>query len=312
MQASLAAPRRAISGEAVPLLDPRGARVVLGSQPGAPLAPISPSAASLFGPRGACLAAAGGPLFVCDTGHHRVLVWMKAPVSDDTPADFVIGQPAFTTEGRRMLNVPTGVAFGEGVLAVADAWNHRVLLWRGIPQAWDEPPAVALSLGLFWPYGVALHDGALYVADTGNRRVLAWDCIPESDRPADRVLRQNMRWPHALAFAQDEAFVADAGAHRIVGAGGEIGEDLNMPYGLAVSGRRLIVADTANSRLLGFELGGSRRYLAGQPSLADKGDNRWGAAVRDSLCWPYGVAACGGTLVVADSGNNRVLLWDLA
>jgi len=34
--------------------------------------------------------------------------------------------------------------------------------------------------------------------------------------------------------------------------------------------------------------------------------------VRDSLCWPYNVATRGDTLVVADSGNNRVLLWEAA
>jgi hypothetical protein len=52
--------------------------------------------------------------------------------------------------------------------------------------------------------------------------------------------------------------------------------------------------------------------LAGQHSFADKGDNLWGAAVNDSLCWPYSAVASGETIVVADSGNNRVLLWDAA
>lgn len=43
-----------------------------------------------------------------------------------------------------------------------------------------------------------------------------------------------------------------------------------------------------------------------------KGDNRWALATRDSLCWPHGVAACGETLAIADSGKSRVVLWDLA
>jgi hypothetical protein len=91
------------------------------------------------------------------------------------------------------------------------------------------------------------------------------------------------------------------------------GEHLNMPYGVTGSGERLIVADTANSRLLGFDLeGGEARWLAGQNSFNDKGENRWKFATRNSVCWPYAVAACGNTLVVADSGNNRVLLWDMA
>ena len=52
--------------------------------------------------------------------------------------------------------------------------------------------------------------------------------------------------------------------------------------------------------------------LAGQHGFADKGDNRWQAAARDSLCWPYNVAASDDTAVIADSGNNRVLLWEAA
>ena len=46
--------------------------------------------------------------------------------------------------------------------------------------------------------------------------------------------------------------------------------------------------------------------------FTDKGDNRWGLPVRDSLCWPYDVACCGETLIIADAGNNRVLLWEAA
>ena len=92
---------------------------------------------------------------------------------------------------------------------------------------------------------------------------------------------------------------------------------LNMPYGLAVQDHRLVVADTANSRLVGFDkdslaIGGAAARLAGQRDFTEKGDNRWGPPARDSLCWPYGVAACEDTLIVADSGNNRVLVWEAA
>ena len=90
-----------------------------------------------------------------------------------------------------------------------------------------------------------------------------------------------------------------------------------MPYGLTVQGEMLVVTDTANSRLLGFELDGLAMdspalALAGQSMFSDKGDNRWRAASRDSLCWPYSASACGDLLVVADAGNNRILLWDAA
>ena len=85
---------------------------------------------------------------------------------------------------------------------------------------------------------------------------------------------------------------------------------MNMPYGLCVRDDRLIVTDTANSRLLGFDLpdvrmDASASRLAGQPDFTRKGDNRWVPAARDSLCWPYGLAASGSTVAIADSGNNQ-------
>jgi hypothetical protein len=374
------------------LLAPGGARVALGGSVEADglVKPISPGPSTMFGPRGAWLTAAGGPLFVCDTGHHRLLVWRQVPETDNAPADFLFGQPDFSKEGRNArseigpvtLNVPTGVCAVGGVLAVADAWNHRVLIWHGYPDTANRPADVVLGQAdfrqglanrgadhpgadtLYWCYGVAIADGKLIVADTGNRRMLVWNEIPSADgTPADLVLGQRdfssrdenagegggsrgMRWPHAVAVAVGSLFVADAGNNRVMawlnwprangaacdfvlGQADASGVDINrsayyptaaamsMPYGMCAQAERLIVADTANSRLLGFEwdhlaMGVGASRLAAQHTFESKGDNRWTHAARDSLCWPYGVAACAGTLVVADSGNNRVLLWEVA
>jgi len=92
---------------------------------------------------------------------------------------------------------------------------------------------------------------------------------------------------------------------------------LNMPYGIATLPRHLVVADTANSRVLGYdlaavEMGMCADRLAGQREFHQKGENRWERLDRFGLCWPYGIATCGDTAIVADSGNNRVLLWKAA
>ncbi len=174
-------------GAPVSFLAEAGPKVVLGGETGADglAEPIRPSAASLFGPRGGCLAAESGPLFVCDTGHHRVLVWRRTPDTDQAPADLVIGQPDFAHEGRNAkgavgsatLNVPTGIAAAPGVLAVANSWNHRVLIWHGLPERSNQPADVVLGQAdfdgalanrgtdapradtLFWCYGVAIAGG---------------------------------------------------------------------------------------------------------------------------------------------------------
>jgi hypothetical protein len=375
--------------EARAMLEPRGAAVILGGSAaaGGLAAPIVPGAATLFGPRAACLASPAGPLYVSDTGHHRLLVWSARPGEDSAPADVVVGQPSFATEGRNAkgpvgaatLNVPTGIAAEGNVVAVADAWNHRVLLWHTPPTRDNQPADVVVGQRDFgaalpnrgaptptastlnWCYGVAVVAGRLLVADTGNRRVLLWNTIPtRNGTPADCALGQRdfdtrddnagaeaglvgMRWPHGLAVCGEALLVSDAGDNRVMvwrrtptksgapcdfvlgqkdaGAADHnqacyypTARALNMPYGLAVQGSRVVVADTANSRLLGFDAGSLSMnaeavFVAGQSGFTEKGDNRWGVAGRDSLCWPYGVSAAGETLAIADAGNNRVLLW---
>ncbi len=384
-----------------PLLEAAGARVLLGApDEGDVLAtPVVPSAHTLFGPRGVC-ALADGSLWVADTGHHRVLGWPALPTADNQAAVLLLGQPVFAREGRNAggepsatsLNVPTGLC-GCGAdslgLAVADAWNHRVLLWWRRPQQPQQAPDLVLgqadlqsglanrgadrpdAASLFWPYGVAWDGRCLWVADSGNRRVLMWQGLPQRHgAPADLVLGQpgfdgrddngghaagarSMRWPHAISFPAGGLCVADAGNNRLMrwrtppqahNAACDVllGQPtaqhnahnqnshhpdaacLNMPYGTAVAGGLLLVADTANSRLLAWPEampqahGGNAVALAAQPDWHSKGDNRWGPARRDSLCWPYGLAVAPATgagparLLVADSGNNRVLLWSMA
>ncbi|PNG27786.1 NHL repeat-containing protein [Methylocella silvestris] len=385
-------PQQPPAGRPAPMLDPAGARVVLGDYvrpDGLPIE-VAPTPSTLFGPRGLCLTPADGPLFVADTGHHRLMIWRNAPEDDNAPADFLIGQSDFFSEGRNArgdvgaatLNMPTGLSTDGETLVLADAWNHRVLIWRALPERSNQPADLVLGQADFsgglanrgrpdaaadtlnWCYGVTLADGRLFVADTGNRRVLVWNALPERNgQPADLVLGQTntttrddnasgaggavgMRWPHSIAAANGQILVADAGNNRIMvwnampnadGApcsfvvgqqtfetidrnrAGYIPNDraLNMPYGLVVNDGALYCADTANSRLLAYPLGALKMDaaaagLAGQPGFSDEGDNRWRFAARDSICWPFALAARGGTLAVADTGNNRVLLWETA
>jgi hypothetical protein len=302
----------------------------------------------------------------------------------------LIGQPDFFHEGRnakgrttaQTFNVPTGITCCEGGLAVADAWNHRILIWQRAPRASHVPADIVLGQAnfesneanrgavdpsgetLFWPYGVHWDGARLWVCDSGNRRVLMWRGLPRKNgQAADLVLGQahfalrdengggepcasSMRWPHAIAIWSNRLCVADAGNNRVMVWEGIpeqnnrpcdhlLGQSdchkvdhnqslywptsatLNMPYGIASADDWLLVADTASSRVIAWhaedcESGAPARALTGQSDFHAKGDNRWRQPVRDSLCWPYGVMHCGGHVVVADSGNNRVLIWKLS
>jgi hypothetical protein len=371
-------------------LIPEGASIILGEQLSNTLVtPLEPKSTTMFGPRGVCLVSETGPLWIADTGHHRLLGWKNRPETDGKPADLVIGQTDFHQEGQNAngtpqsntFSVPTGICTcGEG-LAVADAWNHRVLIWKKLPQDHNVPADIVLGQTDFhqnqvnrgkintaadrmhWPYGVFYHRDYFFVADTGNRRVLAWNRLPEvNGQPADFVLGQSqmnlrdengggpptassMRWPHTLAIWQDNLVVTDAGNNRVMiwdgiptennvpcklvlgqsnfedvelnqGVYCPSSSSLSMPYGVAACKQWLMVADTSNSRLLGWknylEIGIPSQGLMGQFNFLSKGENRsYGKTYRNSLNWPYGISVCGDTAIIADSGNNRILLWSI-
>ncbi|MEL6342419.1 MAG: hypothetical protein AAFV53_04760 [Myxococcota bacterium] len=378
-----------IGAVAAPLLAPAGPSVVLGEAD--PLiGPVSPDACTLFGPRGACLLDEAGPLWICDTGHHRLLGWRQCPTEDHQPADWIIGQPSVYAEGRNALgepgpetlNVPTGInPFGDDGLVVSDGWNNRVLIWKKRPEGSHVPADIVLGQRSFqthlpnhgtdqaeadsmhWPFQALTHQGMLFVADTGNRRVLIWKTLPEhAAQPADIVLGQGdlrsrsdnggqaagpagMRWPHDLAILDGNLVVTDAGNNRILIWDGiptdnntpadiVLGQKdfaavdhnqgqywpwdakVNMPYAVSTHRGWILTADTGNSRLMGwktpFTHGAPASHMSGQPHWRAKGDNRWQAPARDSVCWPYGIQAIGNRVVLADTGNHRVVLWDFA
>ena len=372
-----------------PALDRAGPRIVLGGAD--PFHPdIVPSPSSLFGPRSAFLAGSDGPLLIADTGHHRVVIHRTMPTEDGRAADLVLGQPDFETEGRNArqehassatMNVPTGLCRFRDGIAVADAWNNRVLIWQTMPTSSAAPADIILGQSdpreqrpnrgldapradtMHWPFQVMVHDGRLYVADAGNRRLLVWRDLPTvTAQPADFALGQvdltsrsdnaggpadarTLRWPHDLTVVNGHLAVADAGNNRVlvwkglpddsyrpadvvIGQGDFTSTDhnravywptassVNMPYALAAAADGLLVADTANSRLLGYSkplvshMAADR--LTAQPHFHTKGDNMNRLPVRDSLCWPYGLQVVDGLAVVSDTGNHRILLWSVA
>lgn len=352
-----------------------------------------PTSSQVYAPRGVWLD--DDRLVVCDTGNHRVLIWHDpSSLVSHSDADVVLGQSDFVSEGaqaagrgpERGMRLPTGVVVHDGRLIVADAWNHRLLVWNTVPEASDIAPNLVLGqrdpttvdenrggacgpLGFYWPFGVAVVDGRLWVADTGNRRVLGWDGIPEPDEPPATVLGQpdaesrdenrgelgpaSFRWAHDVAGTADTLFVADAGNHRLLAwrpaptadtpasavhgqpdftTAGEFpyqpqtASSLRFPYAIDIessTGGAMVVADTANNRVLVWDSvpnvvadspvagGVPADRVLGQPDFGTNGENRWDAVGPDTFCWPYGLSLHRDRVAVADSGNNRVMIWEL-
>ena len=172
------------------------------SSMGLALPDATPSPSTMYAPRGVCQT--GDHLIVADTGNHRLLIWDEAlPAEDHSDADHVVGQPDMTSEGPKLLFLPTGLLVcPDGRFVVADAWHHRLLVWDDVAAATAgaDPVVLGQPAGIdgvdegcgaqrfYWPFGIASIDDVFWVADTGNRRVLGWlDGLPGFGSCAGRL-----------------------------------------------------------------------------------------------------------------------------
>ena len=140
--------------------------------------------------------------------------------------------------------------------------------------------------------------GGVLIADAGDHRLLGWSEHPQHHQDADLVLGQpDFTTATEFPYAQQK------------------GTRFRFPYGVAQVRDGLAVADTANNRVLIWEdmprdPEAEPDHVLGQPSFAKNGENRWQEITPDTLCWPYGIGTYGNLLAIADSGNNRVVLWE--
>jgi hypothetical protein len=149
------------------------------------------------------------------------------------------------------------------------------------------------------PIAVATDGTQIAVADTANHRVLLWHAWPSSqaNTMADVVLGQR----DMKTSRPNGAFAAP--------------DRLHAPHGIARARSRLLVADTGNHRVLIYPtLPTSADVLpavvVGQTSFTESDSNGGKSTLSErGLSGPEGVASDGQNLVVADTGNNRVLIW---
>lgn len=271
----------------------------------------------------------GTRLYVGDYIDRRVLAWNTIPTSTSTPADFAIGQPAATdlTTSARDKGTVTGATFGtpwtttsDGTrLFVADDGNNRVLVWNAVPTSSGAPadfalgqPAGAGNLTSFQPNagGVsgstldepmhATSDGTrLFVADSSNNRVLVWNTMPTAPVAADFALGQPVAG-NLTSNADDN--------------GGLGGGSMSFPAAVWTDGTRLFVVDENNSRVLVWNTMPTSPVAAdfalGQPAGAGNLTSGGNGNAADQMQYPSSVESDGTRLIVTDSGNDRVLIWN--
>lgn len=368
---------RVLIWNTVPTVNQQPADIVIG-QTNMTSAGAGLTAISLNGPAG--ISVSGSRLTISDNGKSRVMIWNNLPTGNGSPADTVLGQVDFTTFSQRAsvadsLYQPRSVLEVANHLYVSDAYNNRIVGWRRVPSANGEPAdfvlgqktltdsnlfANKLSSNHFDTPRKIMFDGQhLVVADYNAHRVLIWNSLPSAHgQPADIVLGQssfNSRTQNdgvsvsgsTLFFPRDvfsdgtRLIVADAYNHRVLiwstfptasgvsadivvgqsnltskaaNSGGISNKSLLYPSNVHFDGTRLIVSDTNNNRVLIWNSMPASNFqpadlVLGQANFTSNIDNSGGVSAQ-TLDSPFGVFSDGTRLVVADGGNYRTLIWN--
>jgi sugar lactone lactonase YvrE len=277
-----------------------------------------PTASLMYDPAGVGVDS-DGRLYVADYHNARVLIF-EAPMSSDSIADHVIGQPDFTTASCAVLDPSTTCLVNRvtiddaGNLFVSEWWRKAVLVYNrpletdlvadgiigksnyGNFYSCNENDIISAA-SICHPQGVGIGPGdTLTVADGGNDRVLLYTVPTATDLVADRAIGQPDVWIGSSC-----------------NAGGISAGSLCVPYDAAVDGDgNVYISDLNNNRVLGYLSPLTTDYIA-DLVFGQNGSFTSSAFLpptATTLGSPTGVAVDGvGNLYVSDALNNRILVF---
>ena len=278
------------------------------------IVPTSP--ATVLRPRGVVLA--GGRLYISEADSQRVQAFdasTLAPVAILGQTDPTSAVPNANGIGPGTLSAPAGLGSDGALLYVADSGNHRVLGWS-LLAAPATGAAAALVLGqptfvngefdrsvapsaggAARPRGLAVNGGQLFSVEADHHRVLVTSAPPTAGGGTVRLYGQ----------PSDTVYLANSG-------GAPSASTLDSPRGVFADAAHVLIADTGNNRVLVFDRqSGSTvaNVVLGQSNFVSTQANAGGAPTASTLSAPQGVYSDGTRLYVADTGNNRVLVWNV-
>ncbi len=259
----------------------------------------------------------GTRLAIADRNNNRVLLYDSLPTAHGAAADHVLGQTSFTSTTTgctdSQISGPRGVGLADGKVFVSAALHHRVMIWNSWPTEDGLQADIVLgqpnltsctsnngglsarSFDSWFALGLFARPGQLYVGDHGNNRVLVFNAPYSTFMDASLVLGQADFTTIAASANADNRFAAPPDAY---------GDD-----------SVICIPDRLNNRVLLYTTppvsnGASADFVLGQADFTTTSNNRGGSVAANTMSGPHACVHANGHLFVADSENNRVLIWE--
>lgn len=251
-----------------------------------------------------------------DMGIDSIPLPTVAPVTNGQAADLAIGAPDLETRTTGTTADTSrsagGLCASDTHLWITDLHNSRVLQYNAAPLVFSAAADLAIgqtslttnttgptnrlltqAAGFNNLGDVACGGGTVVISDTASNRVVVLNAVPAASGPT---------WNFVLGQPTPTGSAAGTSASL-----------LNGPRGVWTDGTRIIVADTANNRVL---IWSSFPTENGAPADVVLGQGTFNTALAPSpptpasMNEPLDVFFDGERLYVSDSQNNRVMGWN--
>lgn len=293
-----------------------------------------------------------GKLYVLDSNNNRILIWNTIPTSNGQAADMVLGQNDFVSDSTSFgINRPYDIATDGTRLAVLG--NQMPLtIWNAIPTVSNQ--AADYTLNNNWAtltsqynglQNVAFMNGKLLVQGGNWTGTYVYGSIPtDPNQYADYEIgshdssaatsETNMGSQDAMSTDGSHVFISDGSRIMIYNGipansstkpniilGQSTGttnypnfrtvnsQNLSNPSDVMFVGSKVIVADTGNNRVLIWNSLPTNSNKGADIVVGQANINSYSTNL-PTMSGPRAVASDGTRLFVADSGNNRVLIWN--
>lgn len=265
-------------------------------------------------------------VYVVDSNSNRVLVFDGIPSSESSPK-FVLGQESESIVSENKGNLVASLSslknprhgFSDGKsLVISDTGNDRVLYWETLPTS-NSQPASASFEGLSSPQAAIIFDGKLVVADTDNSRVVTWEL--EGYTPLDpfEVTTLAVDTPVSLLADGENLWIVNRGAlnnvvkystpfetpSELVRIDSAETPPLNTPSSINMLDGLYYITDSASHHVLVYSNIPSNNpgpsHILGTTAINSPSDATLNA--------PGGLTLFSGSLLLADTENNRIIGW---
>ena len=259
---------------------------------------------------------------VADSGNHRVLIWHGLPQADEQPADVVLGQPDGQTEGPaaagRGPERRNASSTGAGPRRPADrgdAQHHRILVWNSVPQSSDTAPDVVLSqpdsshrCGRTAAASARLRGSTGRSASRSSGRRSGSPTPATGGFSAGPAVFPNPTNPPTSCSASPTPVRMPENRE-----GPAAGDSFRWPWphrSRRSAARRRRRRPPGSGLVPTAAADRPADLVIGHPTSPAPRNGPTGHIRMTGCGFPYAVCLDGQTLAVADTANNRILLWD--